>query len=278
MNIKRRYRRGDTHPTDPALVFFRYNRGKEVWCSVERLAHARMLTRPANAKQRAKPEHREKMRLYAREYNRRPHRKKYHSSYYKRPDVRQRIRDLRNAKPEVIARRQKREAWRAERAAYRQTEEYKALVRESGRKCYRKRQQQGRNAEYYRKKRKSNPQYRLASNMRRMVHFALTRSCGYRMAGRTFDLIGCSIEHLKKHLESQFDKEMLWQNYGSHWHVDHRLPLAMFDLSDPNQQRLAFHFENLRPLLKTLNHRKSDKVEIEGEMISARKIIKFKAA
>ncbi len=73
------------------------------------------------------------------------------------------------------------------------------------------------------------------------------------------DLIGCSIEHLKNHLEVQFDDGMSWANYGL-WHVDHILPCALFDLSKEEEQKLCFCFENLQPLWKFDNWSKGAKV------------------
>lgn len=52
---------------------------------------------------------------------------------------------------------------------------------------------------------------------------------------------------------------MSWENYGSYWHVDHKIPCAKYDLTDPNQQKACFHFSNLQPLEASENIRKSDK-------------------
>ena len=52
---------------------------------------------------------------------------------------------------------------------------------------------------------------------------------------------------------------MSWDNYGE-WHIDHIVPCASFDLSDPNQQRICFNFRNLQPLWAKDNQRKQDKL------------------
>ena len=76
---------------------------------------------------------------------------------------------------------------------------------------------------------------------------------------RTMKLIGCSWKDLKKHLENQFVNGMSWDNYGE-WHIDHIIPCASFDLSDPNQQRICFNFRNLQPLWAKDNLSKGSKI------------------
>lgn len=77
---------------------------------------------------------------------------------------------------------------------------------------------------------------------------------------RTIELIGCSVEELVKHLESQFQDGMSWDNYGE-WHVDHIKPCAMFDFSKEEHQKECFHYTNLQPLWAIDNIRKSAKYE-----------------
>lgn len=84
---------------------------------------------------------------------------------------------------------------------------------------------------------------------------------GKTKSKRTQALLGCNREQLKDHLESQFQKGMTWENYGRNgWHMDHRIPCASFDLTDPIQQAKCFHYTNLQPLWAIDNIRKNDKV------------------
>ena len=63
------------------------------------------------------------------------------------------------------------------------------------------------------------------------------------------NLLGCSIEHAIKHIESLFKPGMSWDNHGLHgWHIDHILPCSRFDLTDVEQQKKCFHYTNLQPL------------------------------
>jgi len=66
---------------------------------------------------------------------------------------------------------------------------------------------------------------------------------------KTIELLGCSLEFLKYHLESQFKPDMNWNNYSLYgWHIDHIIPCASFDLSKEEEQRKCFHYTNLQPL------------------------------
>lgn len=274
-----RYKRGDKSPSDAQLFFWRYNRGRETWISESELT-----TRIANAQRKDRLWKKTEKGLACQKRGWQRANVKHRASilaYYKRHNVRQRIRDKHNSKPEVIAKREARSQWRAERAAYRKSDEFKAILKVKNHEKWLKRKAAGKTREYDRNRWQNDLQYRLASNMRRLVHQAITRLSGTHKHAKTFNLIGCSISALRVHLESQFVEGMSWQNYGSEWHVDHFVPISLFDLNDDLQQRQAFYFENLKPLWKADNHSKSDKVEIEGKQVRARdirKIIPFKAA
>lgn len=75
----------------------------------------------------------------------------------------------------------------------------------------------------------------------------------------TTDLLGCSIEDVRDHLESQFSEGMTWENMGRNgWHIDHIRPCDSFDLTDPEEQQKCFHYTNLQPLWQADNIRKSN--------------------
>lgn len=63
------------------------------------------------------------------------------------------------------------------------------------------------------------------------------------------DLLGTDIATLILHLESGFLPGMSWKNHSRKgWHIDHIIPLASFDLTDPEQLKKACHYTNLQPL------------------------------
>ena len=79
-----------------------------------------------------------------------------------------------------------------------------------------------------------------------------------RKDAKTMELIGCTRAELRSRLASKFQPGMSWNNHGTAWHVDHIQPCASFDLRDPEQQRLCFHYSNLQPLWAEINSSKSD--------------------
>jgi hypothetical protein len=109
---------------------------------------------------------------------------------------------------------------------------------------------------YRRKKFKIDYNYKILENLRGRIYKALKNNSKSK---RTIDLLGCTIEELKIHLESQFTDGMSWDNYGD-WHIDHKTPCASFDLSKPEEQYKCFNFKNLQPLWAKENLRKGSKL------------------
>ena len=93
---------------------------------------------------------------------------------------------------------------------------------------------------------KDDPIFKIKKNLRRRVHHALN---SIKKADTTFELIGCTPNEFKMHIESQFTEGMTWDNYGRDtWHIDHITPCYSYDLSEESQQRECFHYTNQRPL------------------------------
>jgi hypothetical protein len=92
---------------------------------------------------------------------------------------------------------------------------------------------------------------------------------GWTKRHRSAELIGCTWEELKAHIEAQFKPGMTWQNHSKFgWHIDHIRPLASFDLTQPDQMAAAMHYTNLQPLWWKENIIKSDKwQQPPGQMI-----------
>ena len=95
-------------------------------------------------------------------------------------------------------------------------------------------------------KRSADPVLAIAHRLRSRVQTSLKAHKGIK-ASKTEALVGCSWAFLRCYLEAQFTEGMTWENMGE-WHIDHIVPCASFDLTDPAQQRECFHYTNLQPL------------------------------
>jgi len=114
---------------------------------------------------------------------------------------------------------------------------------------------------WQRSKKKNDPKYRINSVVSTSIYqslkiFNLSKSkCGWQEA------VGYTLKELTEHLESQFDENMNWDNYGSYWHIDHIKPksLFIFESVEDEQFKQCWALSNLRPLEAKENIRKSNK-------------------
>lgn len=104
------------------------------------------------------------------------------------------------------------------------------------------------------RRRASDPGFAVVGRLRCRLNFAIRKS-GAEKIETTMALVGCTTKQLLAHLEAQFLPGMSWENRGE-WHIDHIVPCASFDMTDPAQQRECFHYSNLRPLWAAENIRK----------------------
>lgn len=92
----------------------------------------------------------------------------------------------------------------------------------------------------------TNLNYRMSQILRSRLFAAIK---GRFSGGSAVCDLGCSVEELKTHLEFQFQPGMTWENWAHDgWHIDHKIPLAKFDLTDREQLLRAVHYTNLQPL------------------------------
>ena len=75
----------------------------------------------------------------------------------------------------------------------------------------------------------------------------------------TFDILGYSVDDLKSHLESLFNDNMCWNNYGSYWHIDHIKPASMFNHENIDEIYECWSLDNLQPLEASLNMSKGNR-------------------
>lgn len=99
----------------------------------------------------------------------------------------------------------------------------------------------------------------IVSNLRGRLCRVIQRQMGFK-TDKTLALLGCSMDDFRIYLESKFESGMTWDNYGKGgWEIDHIIPCAIFDFTNPDHQRRCFHFSNLQPLWAIDNRRKGSK-------------------
>jgi hypothetical protein len=148
--------------------------------------------------------------------------------------------------------------------------EYRAANRERARRWNRKYAQANRQKlnDKLRERRRNDPLMRLKDAIRGSVRAYLGSKKTRRSA--TFEIVGCTPDFLRSHLEKQFEPGMTWENYGSHWHVDHRIPLASG--TTPEEVMGLSHWTNLQPLEALENLLKSDKMPLAIDASSDERI------
>lgn len=103
-----------------------------------------------------------------------------------------------------------------------------------------------------------NPEAKIANILRSRLNSVIRGKTKKTVSA--LKLLGCSLSYLMKHIEKQFKPDMTWENYGlKTWHIDHIDPCSWFDMADPDQQRMCFHYTNLQPMFAKENIAKSNK-------------------
>ncbi len=124
--------------------------------------------------------------------------------------------------------------------------------RKEYRKNYKKRKHQQR-----KERRNSDPIFNLTNRMRCRIYKYL-KIMNISKKNKTFEVVGCTPELLKKHLESQFTDGMSWDLFGEHIHVDHIIPLSTAKTEEELYE--LCHYTNLQPLWAIENIRKSNQI------------------
>lgn len=165
-----------------------------------------------------------------------------------------------NKKEKKIYDKKNKDQINAMRRKRRQTETGKKLLA-AEQKRYREKHRAKINQKYL-NRRKTDSNFKLLTILRTRIVDVLR---GHSKSDTTINILGCTIEELWIHLESKFTEGMTRENHGK-WHVDHIMPCASFDLTDPEQQKKCFHYTNLQPLWALDNIKKGKSVQIMATM------------
>lgn len=110
--------------------------------------------------------------------------------------------------------------------------------------------------DYYKVKYQINILYRIGKLVRRRIYDYISKND--IKIEKTFNIIGCSPEFLKKHIENKFTEGMSWGLVGKRIHIDHIIPLASAKTKEEIYK--LCHYTNLQPLWAEDNLKKGSKI------------------
>ena len=90
----------------------------------------------------------------------------------------------------------------------------------------------------------------------------------------TIEYLGCSISEYLNWLLTN-DLRYTLENRGKEWHIDHVIPLSKFDLSNENEQLIAFNWRNTMPLSCKENLSKNNKIIKTQIEIHYKKLVEY---
>ncbi len=105
-------------------------------------------------------------------------------------------------------------------------------------------------------KRSTDPLFKLRGNIRTLIRNSMA-SGGFKKSSKTAEILGCSYEEFKIHIENQFTEGMNWSNHGK-WHYDHIYPIAR--AIDEAHMIKINHYTNFQPLWAEDNRAKGSKI------------------
>jgi len=103
----------------------------------------------------------------------------------------------------------------------------------------------------------SDPVYALKERVRGLIKSAISKNGLSGKRSATSEILGCTPEQFRRHIERQFLPRMTWENFGD-WHLDHVVPISSA-ITEDDIYRLNHH-TNLRPLWAADNMKKSGKM------------------
>ncbi len=111
--------------------------------------------------------------------------------------------------------------------------------------------------QYQKNKELINPLFKLRRRINNRIYLSITTQ-GYSKNKCTEEILGCSINEFKQHIESLWEPWMNWDNYGKYngspnygWDIDHIIPNSSA-INESEVYELN-HYSNLQPLCSYVN-------------------------
>ena len=106
-------------------------------------------------------------------------------------------------------------------------------------------------------RRDTNEVFKLSTGIRTLIGKSF-REKGFSKSSHTYEILGCTFEEFKTHIESQFEPWMTWENRGKWngelnygWDLDHKIPISSANTKE-DVLRLN-HYSNFQPLCSHVN-------------------------
>ena len=112
------------------------------------------------------------------------------------------------------------------------------------------------NSNYTNKRKQIDLVFKIEREIRNLINSSI-RNRGFTKKSRAYEILGCTYEEFKIHIEKQFKGNMIWQNHGE-WEYDHIIPVSSA-INEEDVIRLN-HYTNFQPLWKLDNRRKGNKI------------------
>ena len=94
-------------------------------------------------------------------------------------------------------------------------------------------------------------------------------------AAHSIELLGCNKEFFYHFIKFQLPYDMTDDEFRNDYEIDHIVALAIFYLSDQENQLIACSWQNCRPLLKSKNRSKRAKRDLWSEVLQKLKVVFF---
>ena len=151
-----------------------------------------------------------------------------------------------------------REKANKQRAYYKDVDKSREYQKEWRKRNLERRRKQQR--EYNQNKRITDPIFLAKARLRGRLRKMLERK-KFTRKSRTAQVIGCSWEDLRTHIENQFVDGMTWENRHL-WHIDHIIPMA--SAKTVEELEALCHYTNLQPLWAGDNMSKGAKLPLDN--------------
>ena len=174
--------------------------------------------------------------------------KRYYDKFRKKP--------LSDEEKELIKKNKKEKRKEYEKEYYKNNRE---KILEQSKQYFKNNQKekQEKNNKRYRERWNTDPVFKLKGSIKRNISGAIKRN-GFVKKSKTQDILGCTFEEFKQHIESLWKDWMSWDNHGLYngeinygWDLDHIIPQSSVNTEE--ELIKLNHFTNYQPLCSKIN-------------------------